>query len=537
MKKKIIFVADFFKDQTLGGAECDDEILINHLIQKDNYSVISVLSQDFEHFIGIDCEYENMFFIIANFIGLSQKSKDFLMSSCDYIIWEHDWKWIKNRDPSMFKGFKVPHEQIVNHDFYRKAKKVVVHSKVCQEVICSNLNILNVHNIGCALYDGERLDYLESICDTEKTTPVAVLDSNNQIKGKTQAVSHCNKNGLLPYKLIGGLQEKEFLQELSKVEKLVFLPQVLETFSRLVAEAKMLNCKVITRPKLLGFASESSFELSGRELISDFRSRTQKALQDFENIIENTKEEKEDITVILTCYRRPHLLKEQITALKNQSVPPKDIWVWKNKSEENKNLTSEDMLVLGADKTFDCDHNWKFYGRFAAAMLSETTYIALFDDDTIPGKDWLSNCLQTMEKTPGILGGTGCVLYSEGDYDHERVGWSTFNQEVKEVDLVGHAWFLKTEWLQYLWREKPLTFENGEDIHLSYTCQKYGNIKTFVPPHPKEDKEKLSSLKGYEYGIDDVATSNSRNHTVFYKQRNDIVKHSVKNGWKILRSR
>ncbi|MCW9017184.1 MAG: glycosyltransferase, partial [Kangiellaceae bacterium] len=36
----------------------------------------------------------------------------------------------------------------------------------------------------------------------------------------------------------------------------------------------------------------------------------------------------EGITVILTAYRRAEYLADQIKALKAQTVPPKEIWVW-----------------------------------------------------------------------------------------------------------------------------------------------------------------------------------------------------------------
>jgi hypothetical protein len=49
----------------------------------------------------------------------------------------------------------------------------------------------------------------------------------------------------------------------------------------------------------------------------------------------------------------------------------------------------------------------------------------------------------------------------------------------------------------------------GEDMHLSYTAQKYGKIKTFVPPHPKTDLELWGSdpQKGMQYGTEAHAIS------------------------------
>ena len=142
-----------------------------------------------------------------------------------------------------------------------------------------------------------------------------------------------------------------------------------------------------------------------------------------------------------------------------------------------------------------------------------------------------------MNTKEGIMGGAGVVLKHDIYQDHNRFGWSSKNKEIVEVDLVGHAWFFKKEWLKYLWIEEPLTWENGEDIHFAYTAQKYGKIKSYCPPHPENEIEKHSSLKGYQYGVDDKASSATRNHQIFYKQRNDIVKHAIENGWKILKNR
>jgi glycosyltransferase involved in cell wall biosynthesis len=304
-----------------------------------------------------------------------------------------------------------------------------------------------------------------------------------------------------------------------------------------VVEAKMLNCGVITKTKLLGAYSEPWWRLNGYELINAIKQQQVKALQLFEKILRQDLPNKlehasKDVTVILNCYRRPEYLESQIKAIKEQTIQPKEIWLWVNYHEDNKKI---DFTSLGVDRVFRNDYNWKFYGRFAGALLARTEYIAMFDDDTIPGNQWLENCFATMKTHEGILGGAGVILKDDKYFGHDRYGWSSQNEEVIEVDLVGHAWFFKTEWLQYLWKERPFTWENGEDIQFSYLAQKYGNIKTYCPPHPSSDRSLHSSLKGYELGVDSKATSATRNYSVFYKQRNACVKNAIDNGWKTRR--
>ena len=288
-KCKIVFVADFFRDRVLGGAECNDSVLIAHL-ESVGHEVQKVYSQQLH---VSELVSNGSFFIVGNFVGLSEEVKTAMIGGrVNYLIYEHDHKYLKTRDPARFKNFKAPQNQIINADFYRNAKAVVVLSEVCKEVISKNLSIDNVHNIGCSLWDEARLDLLESLAETEKTVEVAVLNSKNPTKGTKAAVSYCTKNEIA-FEHIWSLDEKEFLNQLAGSKKLVYIPQVLETFCRLAAEAKMVNCKLITKPKMLGFASESCFELEGKELIDDIRKRVSKALHLFEHLVEGKRPPKE----------------------------------------------------------------------------------------------------------------------------------------------------------------------------------------------------------------------------------------------------
>ena len=96
--------------------------------------------------------------------------------------------------------------------------------------------------------------------------------------------------------------------------------------------------------------------------------------------------------------------------------------------------------------------------------------------------------------------------------DHQRCGWPTKNESTVRVDLVGHAWFFKREWLSIFWGELPEINQSklvGEDMHFSYTLQKYANIGTYVPPHPKNNRDMWGSIPEYawEHGTDSNAIS------------------------------
>lgn len=237
-----------------------------------------------------------------------------------------------------------------------------------------------------------------------------------------------------------------------------------------------------------------------------------------------------NITVILNCYKRPEYLQEQIEAIKSQSIPPEDIMIWYNKPEDKEQY---DLTNLGC-KVATCNYNFKFHGRFAFGLLAKTKYVAFFDDDTIPGNKWFENCLNTINNGyDGILGASGVLLYGNGYDPHEKIGWNgRRSTNVTEVDLVGHAWFMKRDYLKYLWYDYPLSWENGEDIQLSYLAQKYGGIKTYVPPHPINDESIWGSnpITGFKYGGDE--NSSFKTNKTHGPIRNSLVTELIEKGWK-----
>jgi hypothetical protein len=533
---KCIFISDFYKTDlsNKGGAENNDSVLLSRL-RSLGYEIEEVYSQDATPaFIE---QNKNKKFIISNFIKLTEASKKSLYDKF-YIIYEHDHKYVQSRDPSKYPNFLAKPHQTINKDFYKNSQSVVCLSAIQAECVRNNLNISNVDNIGCSLWSSKKLDFIQSISDTKKAKEYCIVNSGNIVKGTKQAVDFCNR-GDYQYDLIQSSNEEEFLEILASYKTLVYIPTVLESLCRLVVEAKMLNCGVLTKTKLLGAYSEPWWSLNGIELINAIREKQESAIKIFSDILSQPLASEKsgpttDVTVILNCYRRPEYLQEQIDAIKNQTMKPKEIWIWVNDHKDNEGV---DFSSLGVDRVFRNDYNWKFYGRFAGALLASTDFIAMFDDDTIPGTHWLENCFSTFSSHEGILGGAGVILKDDKYFGHDRFGWSSQNNEVVEVDLVGHAWFFKTEWLQYLWKERPYMWDNGEDIQFSYLAQKYGKIKTYCPPHPSNNLKLHSSLKGYKLGVDSKATSATKNHSIFYKQRNDCVKNAIDNGWQTVKMR
>ena len=219
----------------------------------------------------------------------------------------------------------------------------------------------------------------------------------------------------------------------------------------------------------------------------------------------------ESITAILTVYRRPHTLVQQLAAIQNQSVPPSQIFIWKNQYD-GIDLPEIPQELMKNVSIINSSKNFGVWARFAVGLLASSTYIAVFDDDTIPGSRWFENCLVSMNRREGLYGTIGLVFHADDYWQYHRVGWddrhNCNNSQTVEVDIVGHAWFFKREWLCDLWSFAPdysKFLTHGEDIAFSAFLQKKG-IPTLVPPHPPGQLDLFGSHPnlGWQYGSEEV---------------------------------
>jgi len=249
------------------------------------------------------------------------------------------------------------------------------------------------------------------------------------------------------------------------------------------------------------------------------------------------------ITTILNVYKRLEYLEEQLNSLRSQTIPT-EIWIDYTipKGEQMYDLSE---IAPEAKITVHLNQNFYHIGRFYHAFNVQTPYIFIIDDDIIPGKNYLQHCLDTIDQVGDcVLTPYGLILDSESEEYKatSKYGWhSLLNNspgfpEPKQVDMAGHSWFFKKSSLKYITYEDPIIVENGEDLHFSYCCNKHGNLPIIVPSHEKSKPENWGCdvIKGTQYGNDKHATWKQENHNSL---RNQIVKHQIQKGWKLVNSK
>jgi hypothetical protein len=181
------------------------------------------------------------------------------------MIYEHDHKYLKNRDPAIFKDYIAPKTMIINQEFYKKAKVVFCQSSFHESIIKKNLNLDNLHNVSGNLWSTGSLKTMRILSKKQKKDCFSVMNSLIDHKNTREACFYCEKKGY-KYELISSGDYQEFLGLLSSNKKFIFLPKTPETLSRVVVEARMMNIKVITN-KRVGASYEDWFKLKGEKLI------------------------------------------------------------------------------------------------------------------------------------------------------------------------------------------------------------------------------------------------------------------------------
>ena len=318
---RVVFIADYFSNEIVGGGELNNRYLCDMLVER-GYEVEEVKSVN----VTLDFLKKNKekCFIVANFVELSPASLEYL-TKCRYIIYEHDHKYLRNRNPATFPNYTAPSSQIVNREFYRNALGVFCQSKFHSEILFKNLHIDNIKNLSGNIWSDEVLDFIEGLSVVEKDDSFSIVRSDIGHKNTFGAVKYCEGNNY-DYVLISDRDYFSFLKKMSRQGKFVFIPQTPETLSRVVVEARMMGIEVHTGSNV-GASSEDWFHLSGKELIDEMRKRKEDIVDAIEETFrENkcsyfvTKEKRPKISIVTSLYNGDQYIEDFLNNITSQTI-------------------------------------------------------------------------------------------------------------------------------------------------------------------------------------------------------------------------
>ena len=265
-KIEFLYVSDFFLTQLIGGGELNDHELCL-ILDSLGHSVKKIQSNQ----LNLDTLLRNpdSFLIISNFVNMSIEVKKEIEKNRIYVIYEHDHKYLKSRNPSTFKDFLAPSSEIINRSFYKNAKAVFCQSSFHEKIIYKNLKIDNLINLSGNLWSEKSLRNMSVLCNKIKKDCYSILNSSNWHKNTSETSFYCKKKGY-NFQLVSSPDYNKFLSLLSENDKFIFLPKTPETLSRVVVEARMMGLKIITNENV-GASYEAWFDFKGLDLIEQMR--------------------------------------------------------------------------------------------------------------------------------------------------------------------------------------------------------------------------------------------------------------------------
>lgn len=264
--KNVIFIADYFEDEIPGGGEKCNEVIINLLSKKYNISKVKSSLVD----INLLENNINSFFIVSNFLHLKNNILNNLANKHKYIIYEHDHKYVKNRNPAVYKEFKIPKQDLVNIDFYKNAKLVVCQTNFHADILKLNLEFDNIISASTNFWSEKELNILKNNINNKKEDLAFILESSIEHKNMYGAIEYSKKNNL-KYFTYSNVNYEQFINTISKANKFIFLPKTPETFGRVATECKILGMKLYCN-NLLGVSHEDWFKkLEKQDLINHIK--------------------------------------------------------------------------------------------------------------------------------------------------------------------------------------------------------------------------------------------------------------------------
>ena len=246
---EIIFVADMFTDDYVGGAELTTQALMD----SSQFSVHKIKSRDLtiQH---LEDGHEK-YWIFGNFSSISHLLIPSIVGNLDYSILEYDYKYCKWRSPEKCETVEgTPCKcEYSNHGkmisaFMYGAKSIWWMSEKQQNTYLDIFPFLeDIENVVLSsVFDEQFFMNLKSLreeyADTERAGWI-VLGSESWIKGYQNAKEWCEKNDK-DFEVVWNMPYRTVLEKLAKAEGFVYLPEGGDTCPRMVIEAKLLGCEL-----------------------------------------------------------------------------------------------------------------------------------------------------------------------------------------------------------------------------------------------------------------------------------------------------
>jgi len=245
----VVFVADFFIEDYVGGAELTSEALIKSC----DMNIQKIHSKDLN--MDLLALGARKHWIFTNFSSMNPNLIPSIMSNLSYSIVEYDYKFCVYR--SIEKHEYETNEKCNCHEdlhgkmmsaFFHGAQTIWWMSEEQESRYFERFSFLREKQstVLSSVFDDSFFvkikELREKYANSERKGWI-VLGSESWIKGAESAEQWCKENGK-EYEVVWGLPYPDLLEKLAAAKGFVYLPRGGDTCPRMVIEAKLLGCEL-----------------------------------------------------------------------------------------------------------------------------------------------------------------------------------------------------------------------------------------------------------------------------------------------------
>lgn len=248
---KVIFVADLFSEDYVGGAELTTQALI------DECPLPYMKIRSKELTMHLLAQGTDKFWIFGNFAQMNMELVPSIIGNLNYSILEYDYKYCKYRSPEKHSektGSPCDcHNQFngkLISAFYYGAKALWWMSEEQKDRYHRMFPFLSEKDnvVLSSVFSKKTLGTIKWLREAVSSTGPerkgwVVLGSDSWVKGAQVAEKWCIDNKV-EYETVWNVSYEVMLEKLAKAEGFVYLPAGADTCPRMVIEAKLLGCKL-----------------------------------------------------------------------------------------------------------------------------------------------------------------------------------------------------------------------------------------------------------------------------------------------------
>jgi hypothetical protein len=208
------------------------------------------------------------------------------------------------------------------------------------------------------------------------------------------------------------------------------------------------------------------------------------------------RKEDELLTVILRVYSRPGMFQESLEAIINSNAPILRVWVIVNGGSPHIDFfrdhteAAKGKLPAGMSLDFFTNTvNVGYYEAFLRALLTDTPYVAIIDDDLLIGKDFFRVALHALRTWGfyGVIAARGKRLVQDSHCSPFVLQDNTYGPDSESsrnrggvIDIPFSLYLARASVFRVVFRDAPFSWKTGEDINFGAAVRRHAKLRVMV---------------------------------------------------------